>query len=202
MIIDNAYGAPFPNIIFTDTQLDWNRHTILCMSLSKLGLPAARTGIVVADGDTATMLTRINAVMNLAPGGIGASIALQLVSSGRILELTRNVIRPFYEQRVEMAIEQLREELNGLDYHIHKAEGTFFLWLWFRGLPISSVQLYERLKARGVLVVPGNYFFPGLEEPWRHKNECIRVNYAREQDVVRRGIRVITEQVKRAYAEG
>jgi len=33
-----------------------------------------------------------------------------------------------------------------------------FLWLWFPDLPISSLELYKRLKARGVLVVSGHYF--------------------------------------------
>jgi ABC-type lipoprotein export system ATPase subunit len=31
--------------------------------------------------------------------------------------------------------------------------------LWFRNLPITTKELYERLKKRGVLVVPGEYFF-------------------------------------------
>ncbi|MEZ4518271.1 MAG: hypothetical protein R3C44_16100 [Chloroflexota bacterium] len=55
------------------------------------------------------------------------------------------------------------------EYYIHKP--GFFLWLWFNeNLPINSSQgtLYERLKARGVLIVPGHHFFPGLDEPWDH----------------------------------
>ena len=48
LIIDNAYGSPFPNIIFTEARPLWNENTIVCMSLSKFGLPATRTGIVIA----------------------------------------------------------------------------------------------------------------------------------------------------------
>ena len=49
LIIDNAYGTPFPNIIFVDAEPVWNEYSIICMSLSKIGLPTTRTGIVIAD---------------------------------------------------------------------------------------------------------------------------------------------------------
>ncbi|MCB0180850.1 MAG: valine--pyruvate transaminase, partial [Anaerolineae bacterium] len=75
-----------------------------------------------------------------------------------------------------------------------------FVWLWFKDLPITSQTLYERLKQQGVLVVPGEYFFPGLQEEWAHKYECIRVNYALDNDIVRRGISIIADEVKKAYA--
>jgi len=47
--------------------------------------------------------------------------------------------------------------------------------------------------------VPGHYFFPGLAEGWRHKNECIRVNYAQDEQIVTAGVKIIAEEVKRAY---
>ena len=73
------------------------------------------------------------------------------------------------------------------------------MWLWLPGLPITSQQLYERLKAHGVIVVSGHYFFPGLAEPWSHTHECLRVSYAQDEDIVARGIAAIAEEVKRAY---
>ena len=48
LIIDGAYGLPFPGMIYTPATPFWNDNTILCLSLSKLGLPGVRTGIVVA----------------------------------------------------------------------------------------------------------------------------------------------------------
>lgn len=199
LIIDNAYGTPFPNIIFTEAKPIWNEHTIVCMSLSKLGLPATRTGIVVASEEVIAMVSQVNAVMSLAPGSMGAAIATDLVRSGEIIHLSRDVIRPFYQKKASRAAEQLLEELEGIDFRIHKPEGAIFLWLWFPDLPITDVELYERLKKRGVLVVPGHYFFPGLEEDWVHKNECIRVNYAPDEKTVTKGLTIIAEEVKRAY---
>ena len=38
-------------------------------------------------------------------------------------------------------------------YRVHRPEGAIFLWLWFENLPITSAELYQRLKNRGVLIV-------------------------------------------------
>lgn len=200
-IIDNAYGTPFPNIVFTDVEPVWDEHIILCMSLSKLGLPGARTGIVIANKRVVSAVAGLNAIVSLAPGSFGAVMALDLVRSGDIIDLSRNVIKPYYRRRVEQALVWLREDMAGLDYYVHKPEGTFFFWLWFRDFPITCQELYERLKKRKVIVVPGHYFFPGLQEAWQHKHECIRVNYSGDEAVVREGIRIIAEEVRRAYTE-
>ena len=199
LIIDNAYGTPFPHIIFTEVRPVWDEQIILCMSLSKLGLPGVRTGIVIANPDVIGSVSAFNAISSLAPGGVGPTLALELIRSGEIIRLSREVIRPYYQQKAEQAVAQLRRELEGVDFYIHKPEGALFLWLWFRGLPITCQELYDRLKRRGVLVVPGHYFFPGLEEPWRHKQECIRVTYSQDEAVIKAGLRIITEEVKRAY---
>jgi len=83
--------------------------------------------------------------------------------------------------------------------HIHKPEGAFFLWLWFDGLPITSKMLYQRLKARKVLVIPGEDFFIGMDEDWPHQRECIRVNYASSEDQLIRGLTIIKEEILSAH---
>jgi valine--pyruvate aminotransferase len=200
LIIDSAYGGPFPGIIFSDATPLWNDNIILCLSLSKLGLPAVRTGIIIAAEQTIRVLSGMNAIMALAPAGFGAILVQKLVESREILELSSTVIRPFYQKKVETTVDLLARELAGTPYRIHKPEGAIFLWLWFEGLPISSEELYKRLKKRGVLVISGHHFFPGLEaDDWGHKKECIRVNYSQDEEMVRQGIKIISEEVKKAY---
>ena len=199
LIVDNAYGLPFPHIVFTDAEPLWNDNTIVCMSLSKLGLPGTRTGIVIAREEIVAMVARVNAVMSLAPSSMGTALATDLVRSGEIIRLGREVIRPFYESKAQLALTQFHKHLAGVAYRLHRPEGAFFMWLWLPEMPITSQQLYERLKARGVIVVPGHYFFPGLAEPWSHTNECLRVSYAQDDAVVARGIEIIAAEVKRAY---
>ncbi|MEE4240299.1 MAG: valine--pyruvate transaminase [Desulfopila sp.] len=200
LIIDSAYGGPFPGIIFSEATPLWNENIILCLSLSKLGLPAVRTGIVIAAEQTIRVLAGMNAIMALAPAGFGAFLVQKLVESREILALSNTVIRPFYKKKAETAVRLFAEELEGTPYRIHKPEGAIFLWLWFEDLPISSEELYARLKNRGVLVISGHHFFPGLEgDDWGHKKECIRVNYSQEEEQVRKGIKIIGEEVKNAY---
>lgn len=200
LIMDNAYGMPFPNIIFTEAKLLWTDNVILCMSLSKLGLPGARTGIVVAREEIIKALSSINGILTLAPQSLGPALALDLVRSGAVTRLSQTVIRPYYEEKSRRAVALLREELAGVECFIHKAEGAIFLWLWFPGLPITSQELYRRLKQRGVLIIPGRYFFPGLDDdPWPHKEECIRLTYSMDDKVVQAGIRIIADEVKRLY---
>ncbi|MDH3377130.1 MAG: hypothetical protein OEQ39_09225, partial [Gammaproteobacteria bacterium] len=71
----------------------------------------------------------------------------------------------------------------------------------FPELPIDSETLYQRLKQRRVLVIAGHHFFPGLQDDWRHRYECIRVTYSQDPDTVREGIRIIADEVRRAYTE-
>jgi valine--pyruvate aminotransferase len=200
LIIDGAYGLPFPNILFTRARPHWNENTILVLSLSKLGLPGVRTGVVVAREEIVHAFANANGILNLACGNIGPAIATELFRSGEILSQGRDHIRPFYEARAQAAVEAFRERLAGLPFRIHKPEGAFFLWLWFEGLPVGSQVLYQRLKERGVLVVPGHHCFFGLEEDWPHRHECIRVSYVQDEDAVRRGIELIADEVRKTYA--
>jgi valine--pyruvate aminotransferase len=202
LIVDNAYGAPFPNIIYTDAKPQWEEHVVMCLSLSKLGLPGARTGIVVAHESIIHAITSMNAVISLAPGNLGATMALDAVRTRDILRLSHDIIKPHYEDKAKLAVNWLREAMgDDVPYRIHKPEGAFFLWLWFPNLPINSQELYERLKARGLIIVPGHYFFPGLDEAWGHTQECIRLSYSQDADKVLAGIQILAEEVKRAWEE-
>jgi valine--pyruvate aminotransferase len=204
LIVDGAYGTPFPSLLFVDAKPEWNEQVILCLSLSKLGLPAARTGIVIASEPVIKALSGINAIMNLATGSFGAMLAEPLVRTGEILTLSRDVVCPFYKAKMERAVAAFKGAMEGSDcpWYIHKPEGAMFLWLWFPGLPITSLELYQRLKARGVLVVSGHYFFPGLpeEDHWRHRHECLRVTYSQDDEMVAQGLQVIAEEVKAVFS--
>ena len=194
LLIDNAYGTPFPNIIFSDVQPFWNDNTILCMSLSKLGLPGARCGIVIGPESLIQSMGNLSGIINLAPGGIGPTLVQRWMENGDIIRLSREVIRPFYEQRAWQTVQALQQAIPSPRLRIHQPEGALFLWLWFEGLPVHSQELYERLKTRGLIMVPGHYFFPGIHDPhWRHQQECMRLNYAQAPDQVERGIAILRE---------
>ena len=198
LIIDNAYGAPFQNIIHVPATLHWHNNIILSMSLSKLGLPAARTGIVVARPDIIELLTQMNAVLNLSPISTTASMLQPMFANDEVLSLCEQHIRPYYAQRAVDARGWFREAFAGLPALMHKAEGAIFLWIWFPELAITTAELYQRLKLRGVIVVPGHYFFPGMDDNWSHKQQCIRVNIAGDPDELKIGLKLIADEVRLA----
>ena len=201
LIIDGAYGMPFPNILFEQASPHWNDNTVLALSLSKLGLPGVRTGIVVASEEMINAFTNANTVVNLACGTLGPALARALFETGEILSLTRDYVTPYYRQRSQYTLDLMRKELRDLPFRVHKPEGAIFLWLWLEGLPISSQELYQRLKTRGVLVVPGESFFIGIEDDWQHRHECIRVSFAQDTDTISRGVALIGEEVRLAYQQ-
>jgi len=201
LLIDNAYGVPFPGIIFSEARPLWNPNTILCMSLSKLGLPGARCGIIVADEGTITAIGNMNGIISLAPGSIGPAIANEMIVRGDLLRLSEEVIKPFYQAKVSETIAILRRYLPEDRCLIHKPEGAIFLWLWFRDLPISTETLYQRLKARGVLMVPGHFFFPGLEHAWPHTHQCMRMNYVPDAEKIERAVQILAEELETAFSD-
>lgn len=199
LIIDGAYGLPFPNIIFTEATPHWNQNTILTLSLSKMGLPGLRTGIVIANEEVIEKYTNVNTIVNLSCGSLGPALAKELFKTGEIVSITQDYIKPFYQERANKAANWFRQYLGNLPYRIHKPEGAIFLWLWFKDLPITSHELYQRLKIRGVLVVPGDDFFVGIDDEWSHKRECLRVSYVQPELQVKQGIQIISEEVMKAY---
>ncbi len=202
LIVDAAYGLPFPGIQHAHHECLWNPNVVLCLSLSKLGLPGLRTGIVVADAPVIEALTAFNATAALAPGSAGPVLVEPLLRTGELGRLCDQVIRPHYAGLCTEAVGALRKACDGLPLRIHRPEGAFFLWLWFPGLPITSAELYRRLKRRDVYVISGHHFFPGLEQDTPHRHECLRLSYAQPVERVRAGIAILAEEVRRAYDEG
>jgi valine--pyruvate aminotransferase len=154
---------------------------------------------VIADEPVIEAVAAFNATAALAPPGTGAEIVAPLIASGELRRLCAESIRPYYRARCTQAVEWLREACGNLPLRIHVPEGAFFLWLWFPGLPIPSEELYRRLRERGVFVISGHHFFPGLDLDWRHRDECLRINYALEPRMVQDGIGAIAEEVAAAW---
>ncbi|MDA8746331.1 valine--pyruvate transaminase [Rubripirellula amarantea] len=199
LLIDNAYGEPFPGAVFEPIAPVWNRGMVMTFSLSKLGLPGTRTGIVLADEEIASRIRTMTGIIGLANNNIGQAIVEPMLRSGELLSMSREVIRPFYQQKSEAAREMVARHFgDDFPYLVHRSEGAFFLWLWFPELPIATRELYARLKERGVLIVPGEYFFFGLDDQpdWPHSRQCIRMTFSQSQAVVESGIQIMAEELR------
>ncbi len=199
LIIDGAYGLPFPNLIYRDASPYWDENTVLMLSLSKLGLPGVRTGIIVAHPDITAAFSRANTVISLACGTLGPQLLRGSLDDGTLSKLCREGLRPFYEARRTRALEIIDEQRGDLPLWVHAADGAFFLWLWCEGLPIDSTELYRRLKDRGVIVLPGNDFFIGTGRDWSHRSECLRLSYAGDMSTIEKGLATVIDEIRAVY---
>lgn len=203
LMIDSAYGAPFPNLCFDKITPIWDENIILSMSLSKIGLPGTRTGIVIARPEFIRAIVSMVTISALCPNNFGQAIVTPYLQDGTLDELCKNTLTPFYKSRSELAMQMLYEIFPAeIPWHVHKSEGAMFLWLWFDGLPITSQELYERCKARGCFVNSGHHFFfamPETDEPWSHRHECLRISFTPTEELLRKGLSIIADEVKKAF---
>ncbi|MEO0436882.1 MAG: valine--pyruvate transaminase [Pseudomonadota bacterium] len=202
LILDGAYGLPFPGLVYGGAQAFWNGNTVLTLSLSKLGLPGLRTGIVIAREDLIAGFNRANTVINLASSTVGPQLLRGCLLDGSLDALCTESLLPFYSERRAVALDTLERERGSLPLYAHQSEGGFFLWLWCKDLPIDSAELYVRLKNRGVIVLPGNGFFMGLAEPWQHEQECLRLSFAGDKARIEQGLRRVIEELRLVYDKG
>ncbi len=201
LIIDNAYGVPFPRILFEEITPFWEPGMVLVMSLSKLGLPGLRTGIVLGDPEIISAVSSVHAIMNLAGGNLGPALTENMIRTRSVLELSKNIIKPFYMDLRDKAVALLRQNFdNKISYRLHKPEGALFLWVSFPDLTIPTRELYIKLKKLGVLVVPGEYFFFGLDAPDPESQKCLRLTYSQGEEVFSRAVCIIAETVEK-YSE-
>lgn len=200
LIIDGAYGLPFPGVIFNDATVNFDDNTILVLSLSKLGLPGARTGIVVAKPEVIDAFAKANTAINLAAGSMGPAVTKQWFQNDKIADISSNIIQPFYRSACDTALSIVKETCADLPIKVHVPEGAFFLWLWCEDLPIPSEELYLRLKEKGVLVLSGHHFFIAIDDDWPHKHQCIRLSYCQPKEVIEKACKIIAEELRVAYS--
>ncbi len=144
LFIDNAYGLPWPDIVFSDNaEPYWNENIVLSMSLSKIGLPSMRTGIIVADKKIITALSNMNAIATLSSGSMGQALASGLIVSGKLIAVAKKNVRPYYLQKSKQTQKWISKYFNDGDYAIHKSEGAIFLWILMKDLSISTIEFYR-----------------------------------------------------------
>ena len=177
VLIDSAYAPPFPCLNFTAMNPQFGDNILHCMSLSKAGLPGERIGIAIGDKKWIQVLESFQTNAALHSSRYGQAIAARAITSGRLAEISTNIIRPHYQQKLEILAATLDKSMpQDRSWFLHQGEGAIFAWLWLKDLPMSDWEFYQELKKVGVITVPGSTFFPGLNEDWQHKKQCLRIS--------------------------
>jgi valine--pyruvate aminotransferase len=200
VLIDSAYSPPFPALNFTEMTPMFGKNIIHCMSLSKAGLPGERIGIALGDEQVIRVLEAFQANLCLHSSRYGQAIAARAIESGGLAEISTSVIRPYYQAKFSVLETALDAAMStDIPWFLHRGEGAIFAWIWFQDLPVSDWELYQQIKQSGVIVVPGSPFFPGLQEDWGHKHQCIRISLTATDEELATGMRRIAEIVDRVY---
>ncbi len=200
VFVDSAYAPPFPALNFTDMEPVFGGNIVHCMSLSKAGLPGERLGIAIGDADIIRALECFQTNLCIHSSRYGQAIAARAIASGALAQASETVIRSYYQQKfrvLEAALDAAMPQ--DLPWYLHLGEGAIFAWLWFDQLPCTDQELYQQLKQREVIVVPGNAFFPGIREDWPHTRQCIRISLTASDEEITTAMGRLAELVREVY---
>lgn len=202
VLIDSAYGPPFPALNFTEMTPVFGDNILHCMSLSKVGLPGERIGIAIGDAQLIQVLESFQTNMCIHPSRYGQAIAAYAINSGALADISTQVIRPYYQSKFSVLETTLEQAMpKDLPWFLHRGEGAIFAWLWLQDLPISDWEFYQQLKQVGVIVVPGSSFFPGLKENWLHKHQCLRISLTASDEEITTGMQRLAKVAKQVYEQ-
>jgi valine--pyruvate aminotransferase len=200
--IDSAYASPFPALNFTQMTPVFGDNILHCMSLSKAGLPGERIGVAIGDAKLIQVLESFQTNMCIHPSRYGQAIAARAINSGALAEISTQVIRPFYHSKFAVLEETLEQFMpKDLPWFLHRGEGGIFAWLWFQDLPITDWEFYQQLKQVGVILVPGSSFFPGLQEDWKHKQECLRISLTGSDEEIATAMQRLAKAAQQVYQQ-
>ncbi|MBW4605947.1 MAG: valine--pyruvate transaminase [Hassallia sp. WJT32-NPBG1] len=200
VLIDSAYAPPFPALNFTEMTPVFGDNILHCMSLSKVGLPGERIGIAIGDEEWIHVLECFQTNMCIHPSRYGQAIAARAINSGKLGEISEQVIRSFYQNKFTVLEDSLFAAMpKDLPWFLHRGEGAIFAWLWLDELPISDWEFYQQLKQVGVIVVPGSSFFPGLREDWLHKHQCLRISLTGTDEEIAIGMQRLAKVAQEVY---
>lgn len=201
VFIDSAYAPPFPALNFTEMTPIFGKNIVHCLSLSKAGLPGERVGVALGDERIIQALEAFQANLCLHSSRYGQAIAARAIRSGALAEISLRVIRPYYQAKFAVLETTLDAAMpKTVPWFLHRGEGAIFAWLWFQDLPITDWELYQQIKEVGVIVVPGNPFFPGLQEDWAHAHQCLRISLTATDEELADSMKRLAEIVDRVYS--
>lgn len=199
--VDGAYASPYPGLNFEPCDPIIEDHVVNCYTLSKAGLPGERLGFAIGDESVIEILQSFLTNACIHSSRFGQAIAAEAIASKQLQQLCAEEVGPFYKHKFEITFNAMQEHFpEDLPWYVHQGEGGIFIWLWLQDLPISDWEFYQELKKEKVIAVPGSTFFPGLETPWKHAKECIRISLTATDEELTEAMRRIGKSMRSTYS--
>ncbi|WP_433213171.1 valine--pyruvate transaminase [Microtetraspora malaysiensis] len=197
LIVDHAYGAPFPLVAASEVAPRRDDHVINCFTLSKAGLPAERIGFAIGPRHYIQSMVSFMANSVLHAPQLMQLVAARALSSGLLDSLASSVIRPFYRDR-RSYVERLLTDLlpDSINWRLHAGEGGMFCWLWIDHDWFDDMALYRLMKTKKVFIVPGRHFFVNplsMAPEATYATRCFRISITPDEHVIEEGVARIAE---------
>jgi valine--pyruvate aminotransferase len=201
LVIDHAYGAPFPRVAATAVEPAWHPEVINCFTLSKAGLPGERLGFAIGPSEAIDSMVACLANSVLHAPQLVQGVLARALRGGRLDALASDVIAPYYRDKRIFAEKLLSASLpEDIPWRMHAADGGLFCWIWVDSEWFDDLVLYEALKREKVSIVPGRYFFPVSQvTPFlrEHASRCFRLSLSAEESVIADAV----DRIARALVE-
>ncbi|MBI2566462.1 MAG: PLP-dependent aminotransferase family protein [Candidatus Schekmanbacteria bacterium] len=152
-------------------------------TFSKVLMPGLRIGWIVAHRDCIDRLVAIKRFSDLSSSTLTQAAVLDFCQRGLYDHHLQRMFR-VYRRRMGVALRALREHVASEDAVYTEPAGGYLLWVRLPG-PVAAGELYERLRAHGVVVSPGEPYFT---EPPREACFRLSISTLNEQQIAE-GIR-------------
>lgn len=197
LIIDAAYGLPFPGIVTSELNPIIADDLITLMSFSKCGLAGERLGIAIGPKQWIDILSSKQSGVCIQAPRLVQQAAANAIQTGMLEKIVSTHIRPLYAEKRQRAEQLIRTYVTpDVDWRIHESLGTFYLWLWLKNSTKNCWELCEALRARGILMAPGQPFFIGVDDSWSHQFECVRISLTASNDELEQGISALASELQ------
>jgi valine--pyruvate aminotransferase len=203
LILDGAYADPFPGLLYNKDRrqpITFTNNTIITLSLSKLGLPGLRTGIVIASPETIDALRSAAAVISLSPTALGQHVLSRLIADNSVARIVSDGVLPTYEIKKDLVEHKMRSISDKYPIKYHTCHGAMFFWVLLEESRISAVEFCERMRLRNVLLLPGEHFCFGRgSEAFIHRSTTVRITFTGDSETLSNAMNYFENELSLLY---
>lgn len=166
LLLDEAYGKPHPNLIYTEQKCEpvFREGVIMSKTLSKDCLSGDRVCYVICkDERIIRMLRKLNTHIMFQPSTFSQALVEVLMTSGKLYNIGET-LREHLQKNEKIAVDTFRRECDSRDnVSLHSYESSFYGFYRLRNLPEgkTATDVENAMTEAKVPIVNGKYSFYG-----------------------------------------
>lgn len=205
LIVDTSLGNLFPDLIYGNETPSLIEGVIYINNFSPTGLTGDEINLVISNE---IIISKIKEYIKKSPATdfkksspLIFQLLLESMKNNELASIFQNWIKTEIYSRLKLTKDNIIEQLSySYPVFVHNFQGGTSLWLYFKNLPLGDIAIANLLKAQGLIVKPGSFFYPEKLKNWKHSRECIGINIngaiGRELDVVN----ILKSVISKCYA--